>query len=126
MIRRAIRSISNCTPKSTCRTPDALNTANLFPAPIAANWSRGQYQFNTPIDYGDHKHNGDDYLAAFGSPVVAGGVGVATKCFRAPNVAEPVSTGWLSQAERDRAFTDLSFGYVYRLRQSDHRALCLE
>ncbi len=94
--------------------PGALNMTPLFPAPITAFWSRGQFHFDSPVDYGDGKHNGDDYLAAIGAPVVAGGVGVAYKVFPCAKCrGTSFDNLGLSKADRDRAFTDLSFGYVF-------------
>ncbi|MEO8395513.1 MAG: NBR1-Ig-like domain-containing protein, partial [Chloroflexota bacterium] len=40
------------------QTPGALNTASLFPSPIAGHWTRGFHQ-DSPVNYGDGKHNGD-------------------------------------------------------------------
>ncbi len=93
--------------------PGSLNTSSLFPSPIAAHWTRGFHQ-DSPVNYGDGKHNGDDYLASLGSPVVAGGIGTVYKVFPCSKCrGMSFDQLGLAGAARDKAFNDLNAGYNF-------------
>ena len=91
-----------------------VNKAERFAAPVAADWSRGTYRFMSAVPYGDGRHKGVDYIAEEGAPVVAGGVGQVAKAYPCDNChGKSFFQLGLTQAEKDRAFIDLSAGFVY-------------
>ncbi len=93
--------------------PEGGNNAQwLFASPISGTWGQGQYVFETPVPYGDGKHNGVDYVQCANQIVTAGGVGEVYKVFRCAK-CQGTSFDGLGLNDQQRREASNNMDYVF-------------
>ncbi len=77
----------------TAGDPIPVNPQNIFTSPVQGNYRIG-WRFNDPVNYGDGRHKGVDYVSpASGAPIVASGDGVVFSSERC-GVCTPDRPNW--------------------------------